>query len=118
MADLLDSGILEGKFLLCGDLNCPGPAGTRGLVNEDLLELLDNYSLTQHVTVATSLHGNILDHVFTPADCDIVSGTSVTDLGLSDHFLVSCNISIQLPAQTSSTFTFRNWKKPNCDEFQ
>ena len=68
LADLIDSGVLGSQYIICGDLNCPGPVGTRGLVGEELKELISCYNLTQHVHEATSRTENILDHILTPSD--------------------------------------------------
>ena len=63
VSDLIDSGTLGSHYILCGDLNCPGPSGSRGLVGKELLGLIDTYSLTQHVRCPTHDSGNILDHI-------------------------------------------------------
>ena len=34
--DLIDSGSLGPRYIICGDLNCPGPSGTKGPVGKEL----------------------------------------------------------------------------------
>ncbi len=36
LSDLIHSGRLGTRHVICGDLNCPGPAGTKGLVAVEL----------------------------------------------------------------------------------
>ena len=61
MNDLISGGILGKRFIICGDLNCPGPAKTKGLVNIELQHLIEEHSLHQHVHVPTCRTENILD---------------------------------------------------------
>ena len=39
--ELICSGELGDSFIICGDLNCPGPVNTRGLINKDLKHLIE-----------------------------------------------------------------------------
>lgn len=111
LTDLIHCGLLGSRYIICGDLNCPGISGTRGLVGEDLLDLIDANGLIQHVRTATSLTGNILDHILTPSDEDIVHDVDVNDVGISDHSLVSCILHERVQAAVISSATFRNWKR-------
>jgi hypothetical protein len=111
LSDLIHSGLLGPRYIICGDLNCPGEAGTRGLVGEDLLELINTHSLTQHVRSATSVSGNILDHVLTPSDDNIIHGLDVVDVGISDHCLVSWVVCDKFHAAVVTSSLFRNWKR-------
>ena len=63
LSDLIDSGVLGSMYMVCGDLSCPGPSGTKGEINGDLTDFIDEHSLTQQVTSATCRTGNILDHI-------------------------------------------------------
>ena len=63
LSDLIDTGSLGPRYIICGDLNCPGPSGTKGLVGKELLEVIDGYSLTQHVVSPTHQSDNLLDHI-------------------------------------------------------
>jgi hypothetical protein len=68
LAELIDSGELGQQYIICGDLNCPGPVGTRGLVGKELSDLITSHSLTQYIHGATCRSGNLLDHILTPSD--------------------------------------------------
>ena len=52
LSDLLDKGSLGSRFLICGDLNCPGPSKSRGLVGKELAELIDGYVIL-HISQVT-----------------------------------------------------------------
>src|SRR6266446_997683 len=89
ISDLLDTGALGSRYIICGDLNCPGASGTRGEVNEALAELIDGFRLTQHVHSSTCSTGNLLDHILTSDETININDVSITDIGLSDHSLVT-----------------------------
>ena len=92
LSDLIYSGVLGSRYVICGDLNCPGPSGTYGLVGEELRELIDEHNLTQHVNTATCRSGNLLDHILTPTNTVPVKNVNVRDVGISDHSLVTCTM--------------------------
>jgi len=118
LSDLIHSGQLGPQYIICGDLNCPGETGTRGLVGDNLLELIDTHNLTQHVHAATSQSGNILDHVLTPSDELLVRDITVREVGISDHSLVSYVICEKAHAAVITSSIFRNWKRLNLSVFR
>ena len=118
LSDLIDSGELGPRYIICGDLNCPGPAGTRGLVGKDLAELIESYSLTQHIDCPTHQSGNILDHILSSNEVTSLRDVVVNDVGISDHYLASCKIDVSNIRQPIVTSIFRNWKKLDLDLFR
>src|SRR6267154_1394597 len=110
LSDLLYKGSLGSRFIICGDLNCPGPSGSEGLVGKDLAELIDGYSLTQHVHGPTHNSGNILDHILTLKDGVVVNDVTIQNVGLSDHSFIKCNIAVDIKRQPIIRASFRNWK--------
>jgi len=124
LSDLIDSGILGSRYIICGDLNCPGPTRTKGQVGKELRELIDGYSLTQHIKSATHQSGNLLDHILSSDDMTSSNGTKsvqdvdVIDVGLSDHHLAKCRVTVEINRQSIIRATFRNWKKLNLDTFR
>ena len=114
----MNSGDLGDKFVICGDLNCLGQVGTRGLVNEELQKLIEEHSLTQHVQEATCRTGNILDHILTPDNKAVVRSTEVHDIGLSDHSLITCELMEFVYKAPISTSIFRCWKRLDTDRFK
>ena len=117
LSDLIHCGILGSRYIICGDLNCPGTSGTRGLVGEELLDLIDAHSLIQHVNCATSYSGNILDHILTPSDETTVHDVEINDVGISDHSLVTCVLHEIFHAAVVTSATFRNWKRLDLESF-
>ena len=118
LADLIDGGILGSRYVICGNLNCPGPTGTRALVNEELKELIDSHSLTQHVQKAICHSGNLLDHILTSQDTVTVKNVVVTDVGISDHCLVTGSLIGRINRPKTVTFSFRKWKQMDLDAFR
>ena len=118
MNDLIGSGDLGKRFIICGDFNCPGPVNTRGLINTELLHLIEEHNLHQHVHIATCRTENILDHVFTCEDNNIVDNVAVHDVNLSDHYLVTCRITEPLRGPPAISTRFRCWKRLDTDEFK
>ena len=118
LSDTIHSGRLGTRHIICGDLNCPGPAGTKGLVAVELAEIIDEHGLSQHVREPTHQAGNILDHILTPEDGVTITDVVVTDVGISDHFLVTCRIAASIDQPPIVRSTFRNWKKLDKDNFK
>jgi hypothetical protein len=117
LSDLIDSGKLGLRYVICGDLNCPGPVGTKGLIGDELAEVIDGHSLRQHVLQPTHRAGNILDHILTPDEKATIGDVVVTDAGLSDHFLVKCKVAASIDRPPIIKSTFRNWKRLDLDRF-
>jgi len=118
MSELLSSGVLGKGFIICGDLNCPGPVNTKGLVNSELLQMIDEHNLRQHVLSETCRTGNILDHILTPDDTVLVKDVAVHDIGLSDHYLVTSKISEPTVQVPTVKVAFRRWKHLDLDLFK
>jgi len=81
LSDLIDSGILGTRYIICGDLNCPGPTGSKGLIGKELEELIKSYSLTHHVKNPTHQSGNILDHILSSDEMLLIENVIVEDQG-------------------------------------
>ena len=118
LSDLIDSGRLGSRYVICGDLNCPGPVGTKGLIGVELADVIDGHSLRRHVLQPTHRAGNILDHILTPDEKVTVADVVVTDVGLSDHFLVKCKVAASIDRPPIVKSTFRNWKRLDLDKFK
>ena len=103
------------KFLLCGDLNCPGVDGAHA--DDDLQNLLDSLVLDILVNEPTCAN-NLLD-ILASDDPGLVSETYVDDAGLlSDHCLVHCKIRLDRPESRPVTISFRRTKDINIAEFE
>src|SRR6476469_1778064 len=110
LSDLIDGGSLGERFIICGDLNCLGPVGTKGLVGKELSDLIDGYSLTQHVKDPTHRSGNILDHILSPHGVVSVSGVAIVDASFSDHSLVNCKVTMDIKQQPVIRASFKTVK--------
>jgi len=107
LATLISSICVEAdeRFLLCGDLNCPGSGGQ---INDMLTDTFNTYGLRQYVEVPTRGE-NILD-VLAADDHTTVYDVQVSDAGLiSDHKLILCKIMTSCQRQPVC-HVFRNIK--------
>ena len=60
-------------------------------------ELLETFSLVQHVRQPTHEKGHTLDLIITRSSDQIVSSDPVSDELFSDHFSISCSLTFQKP---------------------
>ena len=101
---------------ITGDLNLP-------LINPDnpsttqFLDLIASFGLHQHVTQPTHDKGGLLDVVLTRSDARL-SKVDVTDVGLSDHLLLSWSANLGRPDPIYHTTTRRRWRGFNADNFR
>ena len=58
------------------------------------LRLLETFNLKQHINVPTHRSGHTLDLVITRSDENVASKFDVYDPSISDHFVVSCMLSL------------------------
>merc|ERR1712240_982288 len=57
---------------------------------------------------------SLLDHIY--SNCpELISNANIDDLGLSDHFPISCNLSLSIAPtrRTHTTVTYRSFKNFN-----
>ena len=73
--------------------------GSKGLVGMELAELIDGYSLTQHVKSSTHKSGNILDHVLSPVGAVSIDCITIDEVGFSDHSLITCKVAVDIKRQ-------------------
>jgi len=89
-------------IVLAGDVNVRLDRPTDSAAKR-FTDLLDSLEMTQHVTRAIHTHDGILDVVVTRSD-DSPSSLSVTEVGLSDHYLVTWSLNVR---RTSVPLTSR-----------
>jgi predicted nucleic acid-binding Zn-ribbon protein len=107
----------SGQLLICGDLNFHFADST----NDDarkFMDLIFSLNLNQHVTVATHIHGHILDLVLTRANdfLDLVQNIDVHAAVLSDHSPISFQMPFRKPAPVQKEFTVRRLNNIDIDE--
>src|SRR6218665_1472209 len=71
--------------------------------------ILSTYNFRQNVQTITHRGGGLLDHVITSYSESPPDGL-VTDVGLSDHMLLSWSINMTPPSPTYVTITKRKWQ--------
>jgi exonuclease III len=117
-SNFLDANILGPEdLLICGDFNFHF-----GKVNDKeastFTDLLSSYGLQQHVTVSTHTKGHVLDLIITRSSVDsFLKDTTVTDMLISDHFWVHCNILCSRPGNICKKVKYRKIKAINIDSF-
>jgi hypothetical protein len=117
-SNYLDAMILgHEELLICGDFNFHF-----GKVNDKeastFTDLLSSYGLQQHVTVPTHTKGHVLDLIITRSSVDsFLNDTTVTDMLISDHFWVHCNIACSRPDNICKKVKYRKIRAINIDSF-
>ena len=74
------------------------------------MDLLETFSLSQHVSGPTHLSGHTLDLIITRSSDDIVLASPKTTFPISDHFIIQCPIGFSRPALSCKKLTFRKLK--------
>ena len=120
--DTLIKPLINKNLTICGDFNCPDIDWENGivttgasnrLVQEELLTLTQEYSLTQIHQESTRVD-NILDLVITSNPSLLISSKSAP--GISDHDLVISDFNIkieylQTPKRHGLNFNKADWQK-------
>ena len=70
-------------------------------------ELLETFSLVQHVRQPTHEKGHTIDLIITRSSDQIVSSDPVSDELFSDHFSISCSLSLLKPDLVAKEVTIR-----------
>ena len=80
-----------------------------------LLDLLESFSLKQHVVGPTHVHGHTLDLVITRQPDQIIRSTPKVDRYISDHSSVLCSLHSIKPSLTIRTVSYRKYTSINVD---
>ena len=73
-------------------------------------DLLETFSLSQHVSGLTHLSGHTLDLIITRSSDDVVLASPKATFPISDHFIIQCPIGFRRPALSCKELTFRKLK--------
>ena len=116
-SDVLDAAdLLTEETLVCGDFNCPGDTPTT--IDTRLDQLVTDHNFRQYVTESTRGHpGNILDLVIGRIGGVEVTNIRTTEVGFSDHKLVTFNIKFPITINTTKSFSFRDLKRIDLHKF-
>ncbi|PFX29714.1 putative RNA-directed DNA polymerase from transposon X-element [Stylophora pistillata] len=81
-------------------------------------ELLETFSLSQHVTMSTHISGHILDLIITRSTSDLILGPINVTLPISDHFFVECFIRFPSSSISTKSVSYRRLKNIDIDAFK
>jgi len=81
-----------------------------------LVDVLADRGLSNHVTTPTHNLGGMLDVVVTPDDLPTPS-VDVIDIGLSDHHLLQCSVPMSRPPPVYRSVDVRQWRLLDRDAF-
>ena len=101
---------------ITGDLNIH----VENVVDDNAVKLsniLNSVNFVQHVNVSTHSQNGILDLIISNETSE-VSNLCVSDVGLSDHFLLNCDVSISPPQPIFKTTISRDWRNFDINNFR
>ena len=81
------------------------------------MDLLETFSLSQHVSGPTLLSGHTLDLIITRSSDDVVLASPKATFPISDHFIIQCPIGFPRPALSCKELTFRKLKNIDIAKF-
>ena len=116
-ADLLDLYIVPNEdFIIAGDINIHVETDSQSANRfNDMLEL---YDLQQHIAEPTHRKGHTLDVVITPNKTNYLSNSNITEVDLSDHYLIDFLIFCQPIMREMKTITYRCTKNVDNELFR
>jgi Endonuclease/Exonuclease/phosphatase family len=105
------------EFLIIGDFNfhvdAPVPSS-----DSPFLDLLETFSLSQHISFPTHTSSHILDLLITRSSSKLVASTCPIDLGISDHLAVCSTLTLPVTLRPARvTKTIRNFRSINTTAF-
>ena len=116
-AELLDMyTVPNDDFIIAGDINIH--VETETLYSTRFNDMLDLYDLKQHIQEPTHRKGHTLDVVITPNKDSYLSNVNITEIDLSDHFLIDFNIICQPNTREMKTITYRSTKNVDAEKFR
>ena len=74
--------------------------------NKKFMDLLETFSLSQHVSSPTILSGHTLDLIIARSSDDVVLAFAKVTFPTSDHFIIQCAIGFPRPALSCKELTF------------
>ena len=103
------------SFILSGDFNIHYESDSEA--SRKLQSILTSFGLIQNVDAATNKFGHTIDLVISPLNNLPVTNVEVIDVSLSDHFLVSFQISCAVLPAVSKEITYRKFKSIDSHQF-
>ena len=103
------------EVIISGDVNFH--LETDDSMVDSLRQIWDSFNLVQHVHLPTHEKGHTLDLVLTHISALNVRNLIVEDVQLSDHYLISFEVDVEVVKQETKTITYRNFKGVNMERF-
>ena len=96
------------ECVLLGDFNLHFYAPNETYVRK-MLQILEIRNFSQFIKSPTQRAGHILDWVVS-RNTDLLSNFEITEICISDHFLISFHLSLDKPSRTNRDIISRNLK--------
>ena len=98
----------SGQLIIVGDINIHWD-DMKNSERKKLVELLENYDLSQHIEQPTHVHGHTIDMVIT-RNCDNLLRNVSVDSLISDHHAILAELMCSKPPPVSKTIQYRKLK--------
>ena len=115
--DFLKQTVDIPNHIIIGDFNIHIDKSTDSTASS-LLDTAEHFGFRQHIDYPTHNAGHTLDLVFSRVCENTVQSTSAHDLGIADHVLVLCELSVRKLPPARKTIAYRKHKAINIDNFQ
>ena len=108
--ELLDVYMIPNELcIIAGDFNIHYE--TEKTSAKQFKEILDIYSLQQHIHEPTHIKGHTLDLVITPSVDSLLTNINVTPIDLSHHYLIDFKINLEAHRNIDKIITYRSINK-------
>ena len=115
-SELLDQYVISNDLcVIAGDFNIHMETQTANA--NQLKELLDAYGLQQHIKDPTHIKGHTLDIVITSTRDGFMKDVEISNLDLSDHFLIDFKLSAESNKRQQKVIRYRSLKNVDVMKF-
>jgi hypothetical protein len=105
-------------FVILGDFNIHVDSPNTNAEAKAFCNILDSFTIIQHVTGPTHSAGHTLDIILTASTDHLVNNIKPLDCGFHGHFPVFCDLNIGAPNSRSRKVTYRKLRNINISEFR
>ncbi|KAK6181878.1 hypothetical protein SNE40_009656 [Patella caerulea] len=108
--------LLNTSLLIIGDFNLHFDNVNDSTVSKSQ-NILDSYSLYQHVKTKSHKRGHILDLVISEQNSQLINTLEVTTDLLSDHYPIVCDINLESASSVEKEIMSRKLKDIDVEQF-
>lgn len=108
--------VMEEDWVIAGDLNFHLETNDYNVTR--LKDIFKTFNLTQYVQHPTHKLGHTLDCVLAPKEAPGIENVECNDVSLSDHFMITFNVSAMVQQHEYKTMTFRNLRSADTEKFE